>query len=513
MASGDAGGSGGPPFDEVAEQNVLGAILVRSDVMRDVGQMLKPEDFYRESNRAIYRAMDELDQAKMPIDIVLVAKRLREIELLDVAGGTAYLSQLSARVATTVNVKAYAEIVRDKAMLRRVIDFGQAAAYKAATELEDVGGFVDELAREANELARQKTDRSVVSLQDALLQAVDHVQKLSEQRRSANGVTGVPSGFRDLDKYTSGWQPSDLIILAARPGMGKTAFALNMLINAAKNANQSHPGVIFSLEMSKEQLATRLWASEARVPIERLRNADLDPKAWEKLFDRVGTMKDLPIFIDDTPAISIAEMMRKCRQLHHEHNLGIVMVDYLQLMTAGSQSKQASREQQISEISRNLKALAKELSVPVVALSQLNRGVESRTDKRPQLSDLRESGAIEQDADIITFLYREDYYAQMKGEAPGSVDAEAGASRMASVTEVIIAKHRSGSTGRIELEFHAPYTLFADLKRHGEPPAPRDHDFMPGRDAPARFEKIDHPSPPPQPETDAYDPFDPEVPL
>jgi len=271
-----------------------------------------------------------------------------------------------------------------------------------------------------------------------------------------------------LDRITSGWQPGDLIILAARPGMGKTAFALNLLINAAKDRRRQTPGAIFSLEMSKEQLATRVWCAESMVPMESVRSGDLPAQRWDKLYNGFTTLHKLPVFIDDTAAIPVAEMMRKCRQLKHEHGVGLVVVDYLQLMTASQLSRSATREQQISDISRSLKQLAKEIQAPVIALSQLNRGVESRTDKRPLLSDLRESGAIEQDADLILFLYRDDYYQQMKGgdggeEAPRQPGA-------ASPTELIIAKHRSGSTGKVEIQFHASYTLFSNMPHDAAPP-------------------------------------------
>jgi replicative DNA helicase len=497
------------PFDEAAEQSVLGAILLQPSLLRDLGNVLDPNDFYRESHRAIFRAMLRIDEAGRPLDVLLLANELRQLELFEIAGGSAYLADLSNRVATTVNARQYADIVRKKAAQRSVIAFGRKVAFEATAEIEDVDTFISNLAQEAVDLSKQSADRGAVPLRDALRDAVDHVEKIASQRRGAGGVTGVPTGFRDLDRYTSGWQPSDLVILAARPGMGKTAFALNMLINAAKDARTPTAGVIFSLEMSKEQLATRLWASEAQVPIERLRSADLDQNTWQRLYDRVGKMKDFPVFIDDTPAIPIAEMMRKCRQLKHEHDIGIVMVDYLQLMSAGGQSKQASREQQISEISRNLKALAKELKVPVIALSQLNRGVESRTDKRPQLSDLRESGAIEQDADIIAFLYREDYYQQMKGEAPGGASPNGDAA----ITEVILAKHRSGSTGKVELRFHAPFTLFSNLPHAMEPPPPGERDIVPKRDlAPSSADDL--PPPGPAPASDGFiDDFDPDVPI
>ena len=464
----------GQPHDAAAERSVLGALLLEPRVIQDVGNKLKPEDFYLESHRAVFRAMLAVDEDSKPIDSVLVLMKLRELDLLETAGGGGYLSRLATAVPTAVNVGFYVEAVRAKSAQRQVLAFATEISHEARGEIGDVPRFVDDVAQKALQLSTSGMVPSVVPLSQALKPAIDLAEKLSSQTNRGS-ITGVPSGFRMLDKKTAGWQPSDLIIIAARPGMGKTAFALNMLVNAAKDRRQGKAGVMFSLEMSKEQLATRLWCAESRVPMERIRTGDLDDKVWRRLYDGVVTLKDLPIFIDDTAAIPITEMMRKCRQLKHEHDIGIVMVDYLQLMTASAATRNSGREQQISEISRSLKQLAKELSVPVVALSQLNRGVESRTDKRPMLSDLRESGAIEQDADIITFLYREDYYEQMKGNAPGMVSDGDGpkpirAADGASITEVIVAKHRSGSTGKVDLNFFAPYTLFTDLAPAGPPP-------------------------------------------
>ncbi len=459
---------------------MLGSLLLEPRAMQDVGNSLTPEDFFMESHRCIFRAMLAADNKSTPLDSVLVLKKLRELDLLEAAGGGAYLVQLSSSVPTAANVKHYAAIVKEKALQRSVLEFALKIAQESRGELEDIATFIDDVAQGALGLSTGGMGTKTVHIADALAPAVSMAEKLSSQK-TRHAVTGVPTGFHGLDKKTAGWQPSDLIILAARPGMGKTAFALNMLVNAAKDKRKSTPGVIFSLEMSKEQLATRLWCAEARVPMEKIRTGDLDDKVWNRLWNGVVSLKELPIFIDDTPALPIAEMMRKCRQLKHEHDIGIIMVDYLQLMTASAVGKNASREQQISEISRNLKALAKELAVPVIALSQLNRGVESRTDKRPMLSDLRESGAIEQDADIITFLYRDDYYEQMKGNAPGDApmmppgagpppDQPVRSGDGTSLTEVLIAKHRSGPTGKVELNFHAPYTLFTNPNPDGPPP-------------------------------------------
>jgi replicative DNA helicase len=462
------------PHDPSAERAVLGALLLRPSAIQDIGTKLAPEDFYLESHRCIYRAMLSVDEAGEPIDAVLVLKRLRELDLVEVAGGGAYLAQLGGAVPSAANVEHYAGIVKAAAVQRSVLAYATSVAQRARGEVEDVAVLVDEVAREAMTLSTQGIANRTVHIRDALEPALDMVERLMSQGNKG-GVTGVPSGFHLLDRKTAGWQPSDLIILAARPGMGKTAFALNLLVNAAKDKRNRTPGVIFSMEMSKEQLATRIWCAEARVPMDRFRTGDLNNDAWGRLLPTIEDLSKLGIYIDDTPALPISEMMRKCRQLKQQHQIGLIVVDYLQLMTASASGKMVSREQQISEISRNLKALAKELHVPIIALSQLNRSVEGRQDKRPMLSDLRESGAIEQDADIITFLYRDSYYEQMKGGSDGGAGgdeqrAPVRAPGAPSATEVIIAKHRSGETGKVELLFHPSYTLFTNQPTDGPPP-------------------------------------------
>ncbi|TVQ95854.1 MAG: replicative DNA helicase [Deltaproteobacteria bacterium] len=467
------------PRDESAERAVLGAIMLRPDLLAVLADRLKPHDFYLEQHQVIYTALLDLDAARLPIDMLLVSKRLKELDALSVAGGAAYLLELANSVPTTQNAERYAAIIREKSILRDVQGFARATLQEAGTEVEDVPGFVDTVAQRALRLSVSGSGRGARILRDVLRPAVERAQERHEAGHKGS-LTGVTSGFFAVDRMTNGWQPSDLIILAARPGMGKTAFALNMLLNAAMDRRNPTPGVIFSLEMSAEQLATRLWCSTARISMEDLRRGTIEPTGWNRLFQAVEQLGRAKVFIDDTPSLPITEMMRKCRQLQHEHRIGLVIVDYLQLMTAGDVGRNTSREQVISEISRNLKALAKELSVPVIALSQLNRGVESRTDKRPMLSDLRESGAIEQDADIITFLYREDYYARKK---EGEEDEEQiRPTNAPGLTEVIISKHRSGSTGTVELEFHGQYTLFTNLRRDedaGDPGAPLPQDLRP----------------------------------
>lgn len=488
-----------PPHDLAAERAVLGAILLKPALMAELGTMLEATHFYDPRHRVIYAAINELDSANERVDQILVMRKLHAMGLAEEAGGLAYVGELMGAVPTTVNSREYARIVTERATLRETLAFAERTAHAVGGEIEDVPAFLDTIAREALQLSVRGANSSVVSLGHALKHAFEAAEKRSKSSLKGQ-ITGVPSGFHRLDKLTSGWQPSDLIILAARPGMGKTAFALNMLLNAAQDRRVPTPGVIFSLEMSTIQLATRLWCSNARVPMERLRSGELGVEDWDRLCRSMERLIESPIFIDDTPAISITEMMRKCRQLRHEHRIGVIMVDYLQLMTVAEASKRASREQVISEISRSLKALAKELNVPVIALSQLNRSVESRPDKRPMLSDLRESGAIEQDADIITFLYREAYYESMKGGAPGS-EGEGNTERRPndgpSLTEVIMAKHRSGSTGKVELSFHAPFTLFTNLE--DGPPPPEDQLARPG-DFAARVDHPGYAEPEPQPD-------------
>lgn len=464
-----------PPYDEDAERAVIGAILVDPEsVLREVAPILETEAFYREAHRRIYRAILDLDAMRTGIDIVTVAARLSDTGGLEIAGGGPELLRLSTDVPTTVNVAHYARIVRDKAMLRAMLALGQEIAQRSTADVENPDAFVDEIARRMTELQNRGGTTSAKPMKDALLDLIAHLERV--QAAGGNkGLTGVPSGFQSLDRITSGWQPGDLIILAARPAMGKTAFALNLLVNAARDRRKPTAGVIFSLEMSSQQLAARVLASSSRVAAERIRSVDLDGPAWGQIINSTGELSSLRLFVDDTAQISVPELTRKCRALKQEHDLGLVLVDYLQLMKSTLSGKNSNREQEIAEISRGLKGLAKELGVPVIALSQLNRGVESRKDKRPMLSDLRESGAIEQDADIVMFLHREDYYRDEDGKpkgppgagGPAGPGAPPGGGRpadpaAASETEVILAKHRSGSIGTATLLFHPRYTVFAD---------------------------------------------------
>ena len=497
------------PQDLEAERSVLGAILLDpKPALAEMGDRLKAEDFYSEQHRVIFRAMLDLVGRDEPIDLITVAGRLRLVGHFETAGGAAYLTELSSVVPTTIHARAYANIVKQKSTLRGIMSFARETLYSATAPQEDIAGFIDDMARKANAIATSGVASKVLSLREALEPMIKQAETLANAGR--RGLTGVPTGFHALDKRTNGLQPGDLLILAARPGMGKTALALNLLLNAARDKRRPTPGVIFSLEMGAGQLAQRLWASSSKVPMENIRSGDISKSQWVALFSSFKNLTDLPIFIDETSSISIGDLMRKCRQLKQEHGIGLVMIDYLQLMSGAGSSKNANREQIISEISRNLKALARELELPVIALSQLNRGVESREDKRPLLSDLRESGAIEQDADMIMFLYRESYYQAMKGANAGmkvgkgrNGDADASAPAvqydpsMPATTELILAKHRSGATGTVELTFLPNFLLFTNKEGDG-PPTPDEPLGMP-RDTRAIDQQEDYSSPAPAP--------------
>ena len=493
--------------DEAAEQALLGVTLKRGDALRALAGKIAADDFYYERNRIVFRALLALDEQNEPVNLVTVGNRLRLDGDLESAGGLAYLSVLANETPSAAHVDAYVRIIREHALRRRVVDTARQVVREVNESSAPADTLADEAVRRFMQLAMHGSSNTVVPVSSALqasLQRLEALVRVGDNR----GLTGVPSGFYALDRITNGWQRGDLIILAARPGMGKTAFALNMLLNAARYDKRPTAGVFFSLEMSAEQLATRLWCSMARVPIERVRSGDLhDGRSRSDYYDRLlevyKPLADAPIYIDETAQITVTEMMRKCRQLKHEHNLGLIMVDYLQLMRgSGAGGRNSSREQEISEISRNLKALARELEVPVIALSQLNRSVEKREDKRPQLSDLRESGAIEQDADIISFLYRQAYYDRLAGKVEDQPPPGAERGLEGEDTEVIIAKHRSGQTGKLLLRFHDAWTLFTN--RREDAPMP-DDDELAG--PPTRgFADEDFDAPPPAPAHERTDP-------
>ncbi len=438
-----------PPHDIEAEQAILGSMLMDKDAVISALEKLKEEDFYREDNKEIFSAIFSLYSKSLPIDVVTVKSELVEMGSFERVGGFEYLAALPDKVPTTANVERYIKIVEEKSMLRRLIQASNELIALGYDETEDVDDILDTAEKKIFDLAQKKGTRSYFSMKDILATSLAELEKLYNQKGS---VTGLTTGFIDLDLMTAGLHESDLIIVAARPAMGKSAFAINLATNAAMKANK--PAVIFNLEMSKEQVANRILCSEALVDSNKVRTGKLDDEDWMKIATATSRLSEAPIYIEDTPGITVMEIRAKCRKLKIEQDIGLVVIDYLQLVQ-GSNKKNSSREQEISEISRSLKILAKELQVPVIALSQLSRSAEKRDDKRPMLSDLRESGAIEQDADIVFFLYRDDYYN------PDSEEKN--------VAEVIIAKHRGGSTGTVKLSWLPNYTKFGNLDRiHGE---------------------------------------------
>jgi len=440
-----------PPQNIEAEQCVLGGILIEAGALLKVIEILEPDDFYKESHAIIYSAIIDLFERNEPQDLVSVHNELKRRGQLEAAGGPLYLAELTETVPVASNIDYYAKIVRDKAILRRLIQKSSDIASMCYQESEDVDDILEYAESAVFELSQAKIKQSFHKLKDVLKDSIQKVEDLYEKREL---VTGVPSGFKDLDKLTAGFQPSDLIIIAGRPSMGKTAFALNIAQHAAVDNNI--PTAIFSLEMSKEQLALRMLCSEAMVDAHKVRTGFLSRDDWPKLINAAGNLSRAPLFIDDTPALSVLEMRAKARRLKSDQNIGLVIVDYLQLMQGRSGSER--REQEISEISRSLKAMAKELNVPVIALSQLNRKVEDRPNKRPQMADLRESGAIEQDADVIAFIYRDEVYNRDENNPKRGK------------AEIIVAKQRNGPTGTVVLAFVGKYSTFGNLADEDQPP-------------------------------------------
>ena len=438
-----------PPHDIEAEQAILGSMLTDKDAVMAAMEVLRDEDFYRDDNKAIYEAMMSLYGRSEPIDIITVKAELIANGKFDQVGGLEYLAMLPERVPTTTNVDKYITIVEEKALLRNLIKTANdiiAVGYDQTEEVEDIMNVAE---KKLFDVMQRKSQQGYHAIKDVLVGTFAELEKLYNQK---GALSGISTGFTDLDYKTSGLHNSDLIILAARPAMGKSAFAINIATNVAVQSNV--PVVIFNLEMSKEQVANRIICSEAMVDSNKVRTGKIEDEDWIKLANASGKLAEAPIYIDDTPGISIMEIRAKCRKMKLEKNIGLVVIDYLQLVQA-SGKKNSSREQEISEISRSLKILAKEINVPVIALSQLSRAAEQRKDDhRPMLSDLRESGAIEQDADIVIFLYRDDYYNEN--------------SEKKNVAEVILAKHRGGSTGTVELAWLGNYTKFANLEKYRE---------------------------------------------
>ena len=434
-----------PPNDIEAEQAIIGSMLTDRDAVISAIEVLKPEDFYREDNKTIYEAILNLYTRSEPIDVITVRAELESMGKLDNVGGLEYLAELPEKVPTTANASKYIKIVEEKATLRSLIKTANEIIELGYNPTEDVDDIMEGAEKKIFNIMQDKDQKGYSPLKDVLVESFTKLEELYNRKQH---ITGVPSGFIDLDYRTAGFHGSELILIAARPAMGKTAFALNIATNAVLRANV--PVAVFSLEMSKEQLVNRILSSESMVDSNKIRTGKLEEDDWTKLAEAIGPLSEGEMYIDDTPGINIMEIRAKCRKLKIEKNIGLVVIDYLQLIQ-GTGKRGASREQEISEISRSLKILAKELDVPVIALSQLSRAAEQRPDHRPMLSDLRESGAIEQDADIVMFLYRDDYYNE---------DSE-----KKNIAEVIIAKHRGGSTGTVELLWLGNYTKFVNIER------------------------------------------------
>ncbi|MCR5177113.1 MAG: replicative DNA helicase [Anaerovibrio sp.] len=434
-----------PPQNIDAEQAVLGAMLIKKDAIAEVSQILKPEDFYRDAHKIIYKAMLALFNKNEPADIVTVTNYLDKDNNLDKVGGITFVTALANMVPTAANVTYHANIVREKADLRHLINTATDIAGMAYEASDDVTDVIDKSEKMIMEVAHRQNVNDFTPMKEIVIETFDKINVLYE---SKGGLTGIPSGFMDLDSLTSGLQASDLILVAARPSMGKTAFTLNIAANVAIKSRKNV--AFFSLEMSKQQLVQRMLCSEGGIDSQKLKNGDLNEQDWAKLMNTADKVSSAPIYIDDTAGITITELRSKARRLKAEHGLDLIIIDYLQLMQGRTgKGGNDNRQQEISEISRSLKAVARELNVPVIALSQLSRSVESRQVKRPMLSDLRESGSLEQDADIVMFLYREDYYD------PETINKN--------ITEIIVAKHRNGPVDTVKLVFQKQFTKFQDL--------------------------------------------------
>ena len=442
-----------PPQNIEAEQAVLGAMLIDKEAIAKATEVLSADDFYREAHRVIFSAMLELYNKNEAVDMVTVTEILKRDNKLEDIGGIAYITSLANVVLTAANVKYHAEIVAEKSVLRQLVRVSTEIAAMGYEANEDVGTLLDTAESRILEISNRKKKTDFTAINDVLMDSVQSIESLLQNK---GGLTGLPAGFADLDKLTSGLHPSDFIILAARPSMGKTALALNIVQNVALRAHKVIGGeprsvAFFSLEMSKEQLVNRMLCAEAGIDSQRLRVGEMHDEDWTHLWDACDTMSRAKIYIDDTAGITAMEMRSRARRLKAEHGLDLIVVDYLQLMQgSGKRNNSGDRQQEVSEISRSLKALARELDVPVLALSQLSRSVESRQVKRPMLSDLRESGSLEQDADIVAFLYREDYYN------PDTENKH---------TELIIAKHRNGPVDTVNLFFQKQFTKFVGFTK------------------------------------------------
>lgn len=438
-----------PPQAIELEDSVLGAIMIEKDAYASVADLLRPESFYKDQNRMVFEAIRALAAKDQPIDMLSVAEKLKSLGNLDQAGGPAYLSELTRKVASTAHLFYHAQIVAQKATARELIQMAAQVEEAAYDETQDVEELMQVAESNIFEISQRAQKRDVTQIDPVIAEAFDRMKKAS---KNEGNISGIPSGFKDLDKITSGWQKSDLVIIAARPAMGKTAFVLSMAKNIAVNYHK--PVAMFSLEMSNVQLVNRLIMNVCEIEGDKIKNGKLTKQEWAQLEHKINELRGAPIYVDDTPSLSVFELRSKARKLVKEHHIELIIIDYLQLMNASGMNF-GSREQEVSIISRNLKALAKELDIPIIALSQLNRGVEARTGvdgKKPQLSDLRESGAIEQDADMVCFIHRPEYYRLYNDEKTGK--------DLRGLGQIIVAKHRNGATDEIWLRFRSKLAKF-----------------------------------------------------
>ena len=452
-----------PPQNIEAEQAVLGAIFLNTGALADAMEYVEADDFYRRAHQILFQAMVDLNNDGEAIDVLTVQNYLTTNNQLDDVGGVAYIAELATSVPTAANAGYYAKIVEEKSMLRRLISTATNIITQANNGDDDVPSLLDSAERQIMDVSERRNRSGFREIKDVLNETLSDIDRLSQQ---SEDITGLPTGYREFDKMTAGLQPDNLIILAARPAVGKTAFALNIAQNVATSTDTSV--AIFSLEMSAESLVNRMLCAEGSINANHLRTGQLDEGEWQNLIVAMGALSNTSIFIDDTPGIKMAEIRAKCRRLAKEKgNLGLVVIDYLQLIEG---SNKESRQQEVSEISRQLKKLAKELSVPILALSQLSRGVEQRQDKRPVLSDIRESGSIEQDADIVAFLYRDDYYERGESKSEENGDDQDSLNQDVGEVELIIEKNRAGARGTVKLLFIKSYNKFSNISYAQEPP-------------------------------------------
>lgn len=451
-----------PPQNLDAEKSVLGGLLIEQEAWDEVSEYLIDEDFYKPGHRKIFLAIKDLHKREMPTDLVTVSNLLMERDELESLGGAAYLAEMIDQTPSAANIVSYAKIVQEKSLLRKVISTSQNFINKSfAGDFESTDAFMDMVESQIFQLTEAKTQSGLIDASSLVKASLERIEALYGKQLS---VTGVPSGFTELDELTSGFQPGELIIVAARPSMGKTALSLNLALNAA--LKEKKKVAYFSVEMGKDQVMARLLANSAKIRLGDIRTGRIDDQMWPRLINTAAALSETGLFIDDTPGISPFDIRAKARRMKAKHGLDIIMIDYLQMM--GMKQKVESREREVSEISKLLKSIAKELQVPVIALAQLNRGVEGRSDRRPMLSDLRESGSIEQDADVIMMIYREDYYDRDNPEIKG-------------VAEIIIGKQRNGPTDTVKLRWIPEYGIFDNLIRGPEAPMPAPSNNSPQR--------------------------------